>query len=359
MLRPPDLAVVLVHYHTPGLAAECIAAMRSDLQGLGLEVEWLLVDNGSKPEDQPILDGLEVRRITPSSNLGYGGGLNLGVAASRARFLFLMNPDVLVEPGCSGALLEQLSAGAGIAGPRFFWDREGRLLLPPNEPRTRSWELAASLAHRGPGWAKRARRRWRRHARRHWANTEPMPSLALSGALLATRRDAWELLGGFDESYHLYFEETDWLARAKRRGLVSRYVPQARAQHLYDRSASQESRASAWFAESRRRFYEHTYGRWFYRALTRLETRSGGPETTVTRWQAPSLELAAAQAGLWVEISPRAQGFPAAAERIPAGATSWALPEEIWARLPPGRFRVTLVSEAGDELDCQVFERGA
>ena len=41
------LAVILVHYHTPELAAAAVEALRADLTGTGIEVEWRLVDNGS------------------------------------------------------------------------------------------------------------------------------------------------------------------------------------------------------------------------------------------------------------------------------------------------------------------------
>ena len=149
-----------------------------------------------------------------------------------------MNPDVLVLPGCLPALLAALRAGAAVAGPRFYWDRGRRLLLPPAELRTRREELLRLLAGKRGGWAARARRRWRRHARRHWEAREPLPSHALSGSLLALRRSAWEAVGPFDEGFRLFFEETDWLLRARRQGLAGRYVPAAEAVHLYSQSAA-------------------------------------------------------------------------------------------------------------------------
>jgi GT2 family glycosyltransferase len=122
------LAVILVHYHTPELAAAAVEALRADLAGTALEVEWLLIDNGSDEAGRERLASLPVERIDPGENLGYAGAVNLGVARSRSELVVLMNPDVLVLPGCLPALVEALLAGAAVAGPRFYWDRGRRLL---------------------------------------------------------------------------------------------------------------------------------------------------------------------------------------------------------------------------------------
>jgi GT2 family glycosyltransferase len=363
-----SLAVVLVHYHTPALAAAAIAALRNDLLGgpaarTGLEVEWLLVDNGSDPPGRELLAGLPVRLLEPGRNLGYAGGVNLGVASSRAELILLMNPDVLVLPGCTGALLDCLAAGAAAAGPRFYWDAGRRLLLPPAEARSRRGELLAWLAtERGDGWAARARRSSRRHCRRHWQATAPLPSYALSGSLLAVTRAAWERVGGFDEGFRLYFEETDWLLRLRRAGLPARFVPAAEAVHLYGRSAALEPRAGGWFAASARRFRRRHYGAWFEWGMERLaglgrgpgEGRVPGPEPEGGLAAIPpgGLDLAAFPRPLWVEVSPNPAGAPAAAERFGAGQPGgrWTLPAEVAARLGPGAWWGRLSDERGRDL---------
>lgn len=331
------LAVILVHYHTPELAAAAVEALRADLAGTGIEVEWRLVDNGSDEAGRALLAALPVERIDPGTNLGYAGGVNLGAERSTAEVMVLMNPDVIVQPGCVPALLDALAAGADVAGPRFWWDRGRRLLQPPSEVRARREELARVLAGKSPTWAERARRRWRRHARRHWEAREPLASFSLSGSLLALRRPAWEAVGPFDAGYRLYFEETDWLLRAERRGLAGRYVPAAGAVHLYSQSADREPRAAGWFEESARRFRRRWYGPRFTGLLEGLDRRlprrvavaSGIPPGGLRLPQEPSAYP------LWVEVSPDPLGFPAAAERLatpPDGP--WDLPAEILERVP-------------------------
>ena len=344
------LAVILVHYHTPDLAAAAVEALRADLAGSGLETDWLLVDNGSDAAERARLDTLPVRRIDPGRNLGYAGGVNRGVAETTAELILLMNPDVLVLPGCVPALIERLRGGAAIAGPSFFWDRGRRLLLPPAERRGRREEALALLAGRGEPWAALARRRWRRHARHHWQAGAPLASHSLSGSLLALSRPAWEEVGPFDAGFQLFFEETDWLLRAARQGVPAWYVPAAEAVHLYNQSAAREPRAKTWFEESARRFRRRHYGAWFTGALAALDHRLPRPAVApLPPAPAGGIDLAglAAPFPLWVEVSPNPEGFPAAAElvREPLGET-WRLPAEIAAGLPAGTVLNLRVTDA-------------
>jgi N-acetylglucosaminyl-diphospho-decaprenol L-rhamnosyltransferase len=348
------LAVILVHYHTPELAAAAVEALRADVAGTGLEVEWLLVDNGSDAAGRALLDSLPVERIDPGANLGYAGGVNLGVARSKAELILLMNPDVIVLPGCVPALLDCLRDGAAVAGPRFYWDHGRRLVQPPSEVRTRREELAALLAGRSPGWAARARRRWRRHARRHWEARSPLPSHALSGSLLALRRPAWDEVGPFDAGFQLYFEETDWLLRVESQGLPSLYVPGAEAVHLYNQSAEREPRAQQWFEESAGRFRRRHYGPWFVTLLEGFDRRlpRNGTAPALPRIPPAGLRLPAELSSypLWIEVSPNPVGFPAAAERLsgpPDG--SWRLPAEIEARVGSA-LTVQVTDRSGREI---------
>jgi len=344
------VAVILVHYRTPDLAAAAIEALRRDADRSGLEIEGLLIDNGSDETDRARLAGLGFERIDPGANLGYAGGVNLGVARSRSETLVLMNPDVRVLPGCLATLAETLAAGSEIAGPRFYWDETCRLVLPPAEERSRTAELLALLAGRAEPWAVRARRRWRRHARRHWEASQPVPSYALSGGLLALRRDAWRRVGPFDERFRLYFEETDWLRRAERLGLPAAYVPAAAAVHLHARSTAQEPRSEGWFVDSARRFRERHYGSWFARLMERLALRPPvAPAPPASRHG--GLELGPGAAPAWVEVSPNAVGFPAAAERLTAAtAATWRLPGEIARRLAGADLALQVVDARGREL---------
>ena len=370
--RRVDVSAVVVHYRAPGLAGRAVASLRREAVAAGVEIEVLVVDNGSDRAGRERLAGLPCRLLEPGTNLGFAGGVNLGAAASAGDVLLLANPDVELLPGSLARLLATLRGGADVAGPRLLWDADQRFLLPPAEPRDRISELAARLAPRGEPWARWARRRWRRHARRHWQAEKALASHHLSGALLAVGRAAWERTGPFDAGYRLYFEETDWLLRARRQGLCLVHEPRAAVLHHYNRSAAVEPRAAEWFADSAERFARRWYGPLF-RALCRLaapprsrlsfpsplpayadraDGGAGRPLSPAPR-RSPDGERPAnvptgplgldltrwsdTAAGLWIELSPSPQGVPAAAERLSAGATQWRMPAALWRGLDGGR----------------------
>jgi hypothetical protein len=173
-------------------------------------------------------------------------------------------------------------------------------------------------------------------------------------------------VGPFDPAYRLYYEETDWLRRAARRGVEARYVPAAEAVHLYDRSAGGEPRAAGWFADSARRFRRRHYGAWFPPLLEALDRRlaarpaaggdaaAGAPgPSELPELPEGGLDLARwrDRGPLWVEVSPAAAGFTAAAERLAEPpAAPWTLPAEIARRHPGARLAIRLTDRQGREL---------
>jgi GT2 family glycosyltransferase len=358
-----SLAVVFVHYRAARWLAGAVVSLRADLGRHGLDAEIVVVDNGSRPDERDLLLGLPVSYVDAGANRGYAGALNLGVGQTKADYLFLLNPDVEVLPGCCAALLDVLEAGAAAVGPRLYWDRTQRLLLPPAETRTRRSELLRSCAPWHPSLTRLARRTWRRHAHSHWAAAEPLTSWALSGAFLGIRRDAWARIGPFDEGFKLYFEETDWLERARRHGLRSCLVPAARAVHFYNQSASREPAASAWFAESARRFEHRYYGRRFVRAKERIGAWRPAvpPHSLAPRGHPPEVDIVSPGRGVtWVEVSPSPLGFPAAAERLsPPGRDRWMLPADVWRHLAAGVYGARVVDARGREVSWCSFTRGS
>ena len=106
------IACVIVHYHTPELACRAVVSVREDAAASGLVVDVVVVDNGSDEEGLRRLDRIHARILRPEHNLGYAGGLNLGVAQTAADYVVLMNADVEVIPGCLARLVETLRAGS-------------------------------------------------------------------------------------------------------------------------------------------------------------------------------------------------------------------------------------------------------
>ncbi len=325
--------VVIVHYHAAAAACEAVGALRAS----GGPVHILIADNGSTSDERAVLESLGVTIIDVGRNAGYAGAINAAVPHARSDFIIVMNEDVLVLPHCLGALRAALESGAAVAGPKFYWDRDCTLVLPCTEERTRRNERVKAAGRRNIDKLEIARQSWRAHARRHWRSRDPLPSVSLSGALLAFRRDTWSSVGPFDEGFPLYYEENDWLLRVERAGLRSLYVPEARAIHLHNPGLSPEKQR--WEAESFVRFGTRYYGEHFMRRLLLACSR----ESVIPEWSAnaPFAFPPDAARPLRLEVSPSPLGFPAAEASLGAKLPSVNIP-----------LYVQIVDDAGRELVC-------
>lgn len=336
--------VVIVHYHAAAGVREAVEALRVDARGSDLPIHIVVADNGSTPDERALLDSLNVTVVATGRNAGYAGALNTAFHQARSDFIVVMNEDVFVLPGCLHALRTALASGAAVAGPKFYWDRDCTLLLPCTEERTRRNELARAAGRRNLGKLETARRAWRQHARRHWRSRDPLPSTSLSGAMLAFRRDTWDAIGPFDEGFHLYYEENDWLLRAAHAGRPPFYVPDAQAIHLHNPSAGQSAERRAWEAESFLRFGARHYGQRF---MQRLLLLAGGGESVVPEWSG-SLDIAAETVRpFWIEVSPSPLGFPAAAAYMTDAAPS---PSMRGLEFLHGPLYFQIVDDEGREL---------
>lgn len=232
--RDVAVAVVVVTYNSEGLLGELLISLGDGLAG----VPWHLTvaDNASADDSVATL-----RRLAPAAtivemgrNAGYAAGINAAVrAAPPHSAILVLNPDVRLMPGCVARLLGALKPGTGLAVPRLA-DRQGELIdSMRREPSVvRAWGdalLGARRAGRHPalGEVVTDRRRYDAEAVTDWAE----------GSTLLISAQCWQRCGPWDESFFLYSEETDFALRARDAGLVTRYVPSARAVHLEGDSA--------------------------------------------------------------------------------------------------------------------------
>ena len=363
------ISCILIHYHTPALLKRAVSAIRNDVSSSGLEADIIVVDNGSREEDSPLLKNLHVKLISPGRNLGYAGGVNLGVVNSDSDVFILMNPDVEVLPGCIGALVKALDDGASAAGPRFYMDPGKEILLQPLMELTPKNEIMWRLSVLSESIAARCRNSWRKHAKEQWLATSPVLNYNLTGALLAITRRAWEEVGPFDEVFKLYFEEVDWLKRLRNKGLEAYYVPGAEAIHQVNQSASKEGRSEKWFAESlgiyRRRYYGALFTAFLERVVPALrkflklkqEDRGGKYKATPLSVELEEYQ-SVSEKPLWIEISTQELGLPALGVPVHnPGLKKWIFPEPGLKALDSGKYYVRVVDNKGRELGEIKFMR--
>ena len=217
-------AVVIVNYRTPGLVIDCLRTLAAErVAERGLRV--VVVDNASGDDSLAVLatairdEGWGWVTLKPlDRNGGFAFGNNAAIrellaSANPPNYVWLLNPDTLVRSGAATALIDFLEAhpDVGIAG--------GRLVFPDGTPQTAAFRFPSLLSELEDtiriGFVSTMLGRFRVPGP---IETEPHRTDWVNGASLMVRREVFDSVGLMDEGYFLYFEETDYCRRARRRG---------------------------------------------------------------------------------------------------------------------------------------------
>jgi|SRR5579863_3329869 len=219
-----DVGIVIVTHNSAMEIGSCLEAAAAT----GAQI--IVVDNSSDDGTCREVERRGFRLIPNARNLGFAAAVNQGARALEIPFLLLLNPDAMIEHGVDAlrAACEQpLTAAAGGA----LVDNKGRLqigFMVRRFPTPPALCFEALLLNRlWPGnpvnWHYRC---LDLDYRAQFEVEQP------AGAFLMIRREAWQALGGFDEDFYpLWFEDVDFLKRAKDKGYRIRFVPEAVAKH--------------------------------------------------------------------------------------------------------------------------------
>jgi GT2 family glycosyltransferase len=224
----PNLAVVVVNYNAGDHLLGCMSSVFASAGEANVEV--VVVDNDSVDgsTDRAERSHPDARFIRNRENRGFSAGVNQGIQATTAPYVFLLNPDAEIKTGTlsglvkiaedhphvaavgplirnpdgtvysSGRKFPTLGEGVGHAFLEPFW---------PNNPFSRSYKLAE----------------WDRQSARHvdW----------VSMSCMLVRRRALEEVGLLDERFFLYAEELDLCTRLKSAGWQVLFTPEVEVVH--------------------------------------------------------------------------------------------------------------------------------
>jgi hypothetical protein len=239
-----------------------------------VDPEVVLVEHSEDEAQERAAAACEPEKLLVRPNRGYAAGLNTGTAEADGDALFLANPDIEFLDGSVGALIQTLADGADVAGPQLLWDRHGEVVLPiPDDPRPAA-ELWRTVRRRWPG--RRSIEHLLDTSWRVWTATRPCDVASLRGPLLALNADTALRLGPLDEGYFLFYEETEWLWRARRRGARLAVAPRSRVVHRWGHATNRRDDSAIIEERSRMRFFERNYS-WMIRALLRRLAPAGEP----------------------------------------------------------------------------------
>jgi N-acetylglucosaminyl-diphospho-decaprenol L-rhamnosyltransferase len=226
----PAWAAVVVNFNAGELLLACVASLYAD-RSAGGPPEIVVVDNGSADGSDVALerDFPDVAVIRPGANLGYGRGANLGIAATTAPVVAVLNPDTTIVAGTGRALRDRFDTDPtlGAVGP---W------IANPDGSRYPSARVAPSTVD-AVGHALLARVAPQNRFTRSYRQVDADPDMArpvdwVSGAAIWLRRDALDAVGGWDERFFLFFEDLDLCRSLEANGWTVGYDPGGRVEHV-------------------------------------------------------------------------------------------------------------------------------
>lgn len=229
-----------------------------------LEAPMAFVDNASSDESAELLarakrPGMEV--IENDRNRGYAAAVNQAFAALGRRDVLLLNPDV--ELGDRKAVLKlaetlRSSPRIGVVAPR--------LLNVDGTAQASARPFPSPLAMAGHASIVRNLPLARRAAERYLTlppGDGPAKVDWALGAAMLIRRQAFEAVGGWDESFFLYLEDTDFCRRCAREGWDTVWLPAVALRHEHSRSS--DSARGGIFRSRARRAHVRSMVRFFRR----------------------------------------------------------------------------------------------
>ncbi len=215
------VAVVIVNWNGEHFLDACLASVLEQRPGPD---RVIVVDNGSSDGSVPLLHARwpRVEVLEAGANLGFAAGNNLGIRhalAAGADYVLLLNNDAQLLPGALGELiggLEEEGARVWASAPKILyrgspgiiWSAGGRF----------DWWRGLSI-HRG--WGERDRGQY----------DQPELMGFASACCLLIRARVFSEVGFFDDGYFMYFEDSEFAARAARTGARVAYRPAARVLH--------------------------------------------------------------------------------------------------------------------------------
>ena len=224
-----DVSILIVNYNTRELLRECLASIISETTGI--EYEIIVVDNDSKDGSREMLEGEfpGARSIRNSDNKGFAAANNQGMKHARGRYILLLNSDTKVLDGAIRKTLKFMETHPepSIVGCKLL-NADGSL-QPSCMSFPTVWNLFSEsfFLYRIFGRT----RLFGKYHMTHFDHDAVCPVDVVKGAFMMIRREVFENIGLFDESYFMYTEETDFCFRAKAAGYQTLFYPSASIIH--------------------------------------------------------------------------------------------------------------------------------
>ena len=220
-MPPPGVSVVIVNWNTRDMVLRLLASLSVCGDEGTHELELIVVDNNSRDSSADAIrrEFPAVKLVTHNENRGFAGGVNSGIRVATQPLVLLLNSDAQTSRTSIEETARYMAScpEADVLGPR--------VLSPERNPQPSAWRDPSLkwMVLTSLGLNKIKSLNFERYQETRF--TEAAEVDCVCGCAMVIRRDLLKALGGFDEDYFMYFEETDFCVRARRRGNQVHHAP--------------------------------------------------------------------------------------------------------------------------------------
>ena len=255
-----DVSVIIVNWNSGKFLKETIESLFKN--NTGISYETILIDNASRKDEESylyldeILNYENITLIKSEENLGFAKANNVGMQTAKGRNFFLLNPDVLFNDNCIKILSDYLDNNhdVGMVGPKVL-SPDGSFQQPclrgKPYPKDTLFHLIG-LAKAFPN-----NKYFNGYALWYLDRNQIQECWAVMGCALMIKKSVYDIIGGIDERYFMYQEETDWGIECKKAGYKVIYNPNSSITHYKGVTTQKVKVRSIWiFTQSMMKFFK-------------------------------------------------------------------------------------------------------
>jgi GT2 family glycosyltransferase len=220
----PPIAVVIPSWNCADDLRACLASLEAQQR---VDLEIMVVDNGSTDGSVDLLRRQGIAHIPLPGNVGFARAINWGIAATDSPLVLPLNADTVLAPTAVAGLAEAMATQPDLGGvqPRLLSLVRGET-RDPDDPEALIYSLGQALTadgralEEGIGLPQGER------------SINPSEIFGVCGAACMFRRELLDQMGGYDERYFAFYEDVDLNVRARIAGWSFHLVPSAVVWHV-------------------------------------------------------------------------------------------------------------------------------
>ncbi len=235
------ISIIILNYKTPKLTCDCIKSIIHYTRDADYEI--VVVDNNSQDDSRTYLELNfsnipQIKLIYSDKNLGFSGGNNLGVKNASGEYLFFLNSDTLLYENSLKLLFDEFhelskNSKIGFIQPRLYLNKEKNIV---QRTCAKIPTLLDLIQENSTIFQKIRKKKFYQFRYLDWDRNSSRFVDEVCGAAMFCKRDFFDNMEKFDETFFLYFEEYDICKRALMHGYKNKYTVVTSLIHLHNKS---------------------------------------------------------------------------------------------------------------------------